>query len=91
MLDALFSDEAFKTNLKAKIQLTDDQLAQLQKIAGDEVARLREANVEDKSADEQSAQVEQSRNHATEAIRGVIGEQKDHGSFRSRQRLLGQR
>src|SRR2546421_5694972 len=43
VLDALFSDEAFKSGLKSKIQLTDDQIAQLQKIAADEVARLRES------------------------------------------------
>src|SRR5882672_3766018 len=41
VLDALFSDEAFKSNLKSKVQLTDDQLAQLQKISSEEVARLR--------------------------------------------------
>ena len=76
VLDALFSDEAFKSQLKSKVELTDDQLAQLQKIAGEEVARLREANVEEMSAEEQSHQAEESRVHAAEAIRGVIGEQK---------------
>jgi L,D-transpeptidase catalytic domain len=75
VLDALFSDEAFKTKLKSKLELTDDQLGALQKIAGDEVARLRQSNVEEQSA-EQSSQPEQSREHAAEAIRGVIGQQK---------------
>lgn len=75
VLDALFSDEAFKTKLKSKLELTDDQLGALQKIAGDEVARLRQSNVEEQSA-EQSSQAEQSREHAAETIRGVIGEQK---------------
>jgi L,D-transpeptidase ErfK/SrfK len=75
VLDALFSDEGFKAKLKSNVQLTDDQLAQLQKIAGDEVARLRESNTEDQSTD-QSQQAEQARQRATEAIRGVVGEQK---------------
>jgi lipoprotein-anchoring transpeptidase ErfK/SrfK len=52
----------------------------LQKIAGDEVARLRQSNVEEQSA-EQSSQAEQSRVHAAEAIRGVIGQQKAEGLF----------
>jgi len=81
VLDALFSNEAFKSSLKSKVGLTDDQLAQLQKIASEEVARLRESNIEEKSAEEQSRQAEQSREHAAEAIRGVIGEQKAEELF----------
>src|SRR6267142_3325476 len=50
VLDALFSDEAFKTKLKTKLELTNDQLTQLQKIASAEVARLRQSNVEAQSA-----------------------------------------
>lgn len=81
VLDALFSDEAFKTKLKAKVELTDDQLAQLQKIASEEVARLRESNTETTKDEEQSRQAEQAREHAAEAIRGVIGEQKAEDLF----------
>ena len=86
VLDALFSDEAFKTQLKSKVELTDDQLAQLQKIASEEVARLRQLNAEEQSADQagqavQSSQAEQSRDHAADAIRGVIGEQKAEDLF----------
>jgi len=77
----LFSDEAFKSNLKSKVQLTDDQLAQLQKISSEEVARLRQSNIEEKSPEEQSSQAEQSREHAAEAIRGIIGEQKAEDLF----------
>jgi lipoprotein-anchoring transpeptidase ErfK/SrfK len=80
VLDALFSDEAFKSGLKSRVQLTDDQIAQLQKIAGDEVARLRQSNTEQQSAD-QSTKAEQSRQHAAEAIRAVIGEQKTEDFF----------
>lgn len=80
VLDALFSDEPFRTKLKSKLELTDDQLGALQKIAGDEVVRLRQSNVEEQSAD-QSSQAEQSREHAAEAIRGVIGQQKAEDLF----------
>lgn len=82
VLDALFSDEAFKSSLKSKIELTDDQIAQLQKISGEEVARLRQSNTEEQTGNpEQARQAEQSRQHATESIRGVIGEQKAENLF----------
>jgi lipoprotein-anchoring transpeptidase ErfK/SrfK len=80
VLDALFSDEAFKAKLKSQVQLNDDQLAQLQKIAGDEVASLRDSNAEEQTA-EQLAQAQQSRERAAAAIRGVIGEQKAEDLF----------
>ena len=71
VLDALFSDEAFKTSLKSKIQLTDDQIAQLKKVASEEVGKLSE------TTDESSAgAAEQSRQRAVEAIRAVVGQQK---------------
>lgn len=80
VLDALFSDEGFKSKLKSQVQLNDDQLAQLQKIAGEEVARLHESNAEEQTA-EQLAQAQQSRERAAAAIRGVIGEQKAEDLF----------
>jgi len=84
VLDALFSDEAFKQELKTKLALTDVQVAQLQKISGDEVARLRELNAEDQVG-EQSEQAEsqavKSRDRAVEAIRGALGEQKANDLF----------
>ena len=75
VLDALFSDEAFKTKLKTSVQLTDDQLAQLQKAAADEVSRLREANTEDASG-EQAQLAAQSRENADAAIRRIVGDEK---------------
>jgi lipoprotein-anchoring transpeptidase ErfK/SrfK len=80
VLDALFSDEAFKAELKSKVQLKDEQLLQIQKIASDEVSRLRQLNAEDQ-AGPQSTQAEQARQHAAVAIRGVIGEQKAEDLF----------
>jgi lipoprotein-anchoring transpeptidase ErfK/SrfK len=81
VLDALFSDEAFKTKLKAQVELTDDQIAQLQKIAREEVARLRASNTETANNEEQSRQAEQTRDDAAEAIRGVIGAPKAEQLF----------
>lgn len=80
VLDALFADEAFKTNLKSKVQLSDDQIAQLQKISAAEVARLREADYEGQGGD-QSPVALQSRQNAAQAIRGVIGEEKAQAFF----------
>lgn len=80
VLDALFSDEAFKSTLKSKVELTEDQIAQLQKLAADEVARLRQLNTEEQGVNE-SPQAEESRQRASEAIRGLLGEQKAEGLF----------
>ena len=80
VLDALFSDDAFKTTLKSKVELTDDQIAQLQKLAADEVARLRQLNTEEQGGGE-SPQAGESRQRASEAIRGLLGEQKAEGLF----------
>jgi len=80
VLDALFSDDAFKSALKSKVTLTDDQIAQLQKLAADEVARLRQSNSEEQRSNE-SPQAEESRQRASEAIRGLLGEQKAEGLF----------
>ncbi|WP_310383790.1 L,D-transpeptidase [Roseateles sp.] len=80
VLDALFSDDAFKSTLKAKVVLTDDQITQLQKLAADEVARLRQLNTEERGVQE-SPQAEESRQRASEAIRALLGEQKAEGLF----------
>lgn len=80
VLDALFSDEGFKAKLKSQVQLNDEQLAQLQKIAGEEVLRLHDSNAEEQTA-EQLAQAQQARERAAAAIRGVIGEQKAEELF----------
>lgn len=71
VLDALLADDAFKSNLKSKVDLTDDQIAQLRKVAAEEVAKLRESTTE-----ETNGTAEQSRQRAEESIRGIIGEQK---------------
>lgn len=80
VLDALFSDVAFKSTLKSKVELTEDQITQLRKIAADEVAKLRQSNAEEQAA-EPSLQAEESRQRAIEAIRGIVGEQKAESLF----------
>ena len=75
VLDALFSDEAFKSKLKSTVQLTDEQVAQLQKLAADEVGRLREANIEEGAAEQESL-AGQTRQEADAAIRKIVGEEK---------------
>ena len=71
VLDALFADEAFKTELKSKLQLTDEQINALRKISSDEVAKLHKGNAEN-----QAGSAEASRNDAIESIRAVIGSEK---------------
>ena len=71
VLDALFADEAFKAELKSKLQLTDDQINALRKISGEAVTKLHESNAEN-----QSGSAEVARQDAIEAIRGVIGPDK---------------
>jgi len=71
VLDALFADEAFKTELKSKLQLTDEQISALRKTSSEEVAKLRKANAEN-----QTGSAEASRNNAIESIRAVIGAEK---------------
>lgn len=71
VLDALLSDDAFRAKVKSQVALSDAEIAQLQKIAGEEVAKLRQANAED-----QTGSAEESRQHAAEAIRGAVGEEK---------------
>ncbi len=80
VLDALFSDEVFKAKLKTQIELTDAQVTQLQKIAADEVAKLRQSNLEDVSSTQESP-AEEARRHASESIRNVVGEQKATALF----------
>ena len=71
VLDALFADEAFKTELKSRLQLTDQQINALRKVSSDEVAKLRKGNAENRTGS-----AEASRNDAIESIRAVLGSEK---------------
>lgn len=72
VLNALFADEKFKTELKSKLQLTDEQIASLKKMAGEAVTKLRQTNAED-----QPGSAETARQDALQAIRGIAGEKTD--------------
>src|SRR4030095_9536981 len=69
VLDALLTDEAFAKELKSKLQLSDDQLSSLKRLASTEVSRLRESNAEDATGDAAEA-----RDRASREIVAVLGE-----------------
>ncbi|HEX8173759.1 MAG TPA: L,D-transpeptidase family protein [Pyrinomonadaceae bacterium] len=72
VLDALFyEDEAFKAALKERLKLTDEQIAQLQKIARDETAKLNE-----NGQGEYAGTTTGARESAAAKIKEVIGEEK---------------
>lgn len=71
VLDALLADEAFKTELKSKLQLSDEQVNVLRKVSSEEVAKLHKSNAEN-----QAGSAEASRQDAIESIRAVIGPEK---------------
>jgi lipoprotein-anchoring transpeptidase ErfK/SrfK len=71
VLDALLADDGFKSDLRFKLQLTDQQIDSLKKISTEEVARLRRANAED-----QAGSAETARQNAIKAISSVIGAEK---------------
>jgi lipoprotein-anchoring transpeptidase ErfK/SrfK len=72
VLDALFyEDESFKAALKDRLKLTDEQIAQLQKIAREETAKLNEGGNAEYSGTTTAA-----RENAATRIKEVIGEEK---------------
>jgi len=72
VLDALLADEKFKSELKSKLVLTDEQIASLKKISSEEVTRLRRSNAENESGSAAAA-----RQNASEAIRKIVGEKTE--------------
>src|SRR4029450_1357868 len=71
VLDAMLTDEAFAKELRSKLQLSDDQLNSLKRVASSEVNRLRESNAEDSTGDAAEA-----RERASREIVAVLGEDK---------------
>jgi len=71
VLDAFFADETFATELKSKLQLTDEQVASLRKVAREETSKLRETETGDYSGTTTAA-----RSHANEQIKAIIGDDK---------------
>ena len=69
VLDAMFADEAFAGELKSKLQLTDEQVESLRKVAGEERAGLDEEGA-------QSGTTSEATRRASEKIRSVVGAEK---------------
>ncbi len=72
VLHAMFLDEAFKSDLRSKLQLSDEQIASLEKSANEEVARLRAIKAEEQTGDAAAARV-----LAAETIFRTVGEKAD--------------
>src|SRR6267378_16886 len=68
VLNALFADPAFKSELKSQLQLSNDQIDGLRRVSAEAVTKLRQSNAEN-----QSGSAEAARQSAFDAIRGVIG------------------
>ena len=71
VLDAFFADAAFAPALKAKLQLTDEQVERLRTLAREETAKLRETDADDYEGTTRAA-----RTLASDRIKAVIGEEK---------------
>jgi lipoprotein-anchoring transpeptidase ErfK/SrfK len=69
VLDAMFADSSFARALKAKLQLTDEQVEQLRKVAREETSKLNEKEAG-------SGTTSEATRSAAEKIKGVIGEEK---------------
>jgi lipoprotein-anchoring transpeptidase ErfK/SrfK len=69
VLDAMFADEAFAGELKSKLQLTDEQVEGLRKVASEERANLDEEGA-------QSSTTSAATKRASEKIQSVIGAEK---------------
>ncbi len=72
LLDALFAQENFASELKSKLQLTDDQINRLKTVAREETARLRESDDDDAYRGTTSA----ARRQADQQIASAIGAEK---------------
>ena len=72
VLDALFSsDETFTTELKTKLSLTEDQVAQLRAVAREETSKLRETETGDHSGTTAAA-----RELAANRVKEIVGADK---------------
>jgi len=72
VLDALFGDESFKSELQTKLQLTAEQVEAMKRRANDEVSLLRDLN-----AEEQAGNAREARERASAAIREIIGDKTE--------------
>jgi lipoprotein-anchoring transpeptidase ErfK/SrfK len=71
VLDAFFADESFSALLKARLQLSDEQIMKLKQLARSETAKLSDAN-----AGQSSGETAAARETAEEKIKALIGADK---------------
>jgi lipoprotein-anchoring transpeptidase ErfK/SrfK len=71
LLDALFAEETFASDLKSKLQLSDDQVNRLKTVAREETARLRESD-----DDAHPGTTAAARQQADQQIASAIGAEK---------------
>lgn len=71
VLDAFFADETFAAELKSKLQLTDEQVENLRKVAREETSKLRETETGEYSGTTAAA-----RSSAATQIKATIGDEK---------------
>jgi lipoprotein-anchoring transpeptidase ErfK/SrfK len=71
ILEALLANDSFVNDLKAKLQLTDEQVARLKKVASEAVVQLRETNAEEGDGDAAAA-----RARAAAEIAPIVGDEK---------------
>ena len=71
LLDALLTDDKFVAGLKQSVKLTDEQIESVKRASGADIARLREANAEERDGTNGNP-----REHAAEELRKILGEQK---------------
>ena len=72
LLDALFAEESFASDLKTKLQLTDDQVNKLKTASREETARLRESN----DGDAYRGTTSEARQKAEQQIASAVGAEK---------------
>ena len=71
VLDAMFAEEKFATDLKSELQLTDEQIERLRKVAREETASLRETETGEHGGTTTAAAT-----RATEQIKSVLGDER---------------
>ena len=71
VLDAMFAEEKFAADLKSELQLTDEQIERLRKVAREETGNLRESETGDHGGTTTAATA-----RAAEQIKSVLGDER---------------
>jgi len=71
VLDAMFADEKFAADLKSELQLTDEQIERLRKVAREETGSLRETETGEHGGTTTAATT-----RAAEQIKSVLGDER---------------